>query len=120
MSLLGFTQSGAQIAGRMSNDGAVHISEQPPAGLPVTHLQVSAGTVSAEHLAANAARRFLLIQNQHASAVIYAAFGVAAQTTNGVKIKPGEALLLGSGLCPTAGVNLISDTASTAVHIVHA
>ncbi len=42
-----------------------------------------------QFLAANARRKYLLIQNNDTAGIIYVSFGVAATAVNGVKILPG-------------------------------
>lgn len=44
---------------------------------------------SAQLVAANAARKYLLIQNNDATGTIYIAFGAAATLANGIKLTPG-------------------------------
>lgn len=67
---------------------------------------------SAQLLAANAARRFLMIQNKHASGNLFINLaGVAATTANGIKLPPDGVLLL-DVFPPGAAVFAIGDIAS--------
>lgn len=76
--------------------------------------QKTVTSASAQVLAANAARRYLLIQNNDASGVIYVTLnGVAATTTNGIKIDAGGSLEL-QGYVPTGAINAIGSIASNA------
>lgn len=69
------------------------------------------GVVSASLLAANAARRFLLLQNKHATGNVWVNLaGAAATTANGVKLSPGMSLLLDT-FCPTGEIFAIGDVA---------
>lgn len=72
---------------------------------------------SAQLLAANAARRFLLVQNKDASGNIWVTLdGSAATAGNGVKISPGGSLILDT-YAPTGEIRAIGDIASN-VNIV--
>lgn len=67
---------------------------------------------SAQLLAANAARQYLLIQNQDPSGILWIGFGAGAVTTaNGVRIIPGGAYEL-VGVCSTQAIQAIGDIAS--------
>ena len=73
---------------------------------------------SGELLAANAARRMLLIQNNDAAGNIYVTTdGSAATTANGIKIEPAGLIML-DVFCPSGAVNAIGDIASNANVIV--
>lgn len=67
---------------------------------------------SAQLVAANASREYLLIQNNHPSASVFINFGAAAALTGCVKIIPGGAFELGSGVVTTQQINAIGDVAS--------
>jgi hypothetical protein len=72
-------------------------------------------SASAQLLAANANRRFLLIQNKDASGAIYLNFaGAAATLANGIKIGPGEAYESSAGWVSSAAIYAIGDIASNA------
>lgn len=74
---------------------------------------------SGQLLAANASRRYLLVQNNHATADLYVNLaGAAATTAAGVKIPAGGSLEL-AGYVPTAAITAIGSVASnTAVVVV--
>ena len=78
----------------------------------VTDTTVS--TTSVEAIAANTSRRYLLIQNTHATNDLFINFGGAA-TTSDIQVAAGgnyEALI-----APTESVNLIASAAGTTVVI---
>lgn len=78
----------------------------------VTQAQKTVTNASAEMIAANTARRFLLIQNKSASGTLYLNLsGVAATTANGLQIGPGDSLSL-ENFVPTGAVHAIGDIAS--------
>lgn len=70
-------------------------------------------------LAANPARQYLLIQNQHTAGSVWVAFGKAATTTAGVRIAAGGSLEL-AAIAPTQDVRVIGDVAHTALVTVEA
>lgn len=74
----------------------------------------SVGVASATLLAANPARKYLLIQNNDAAATIYVAFGKAATVAAGVKIIAGGAYEL-VGIVTTQEVRAIASSATTTV-----
>ena len=83
-----------------------------------THTEVSVGTSASTALAVAVTperRCSVIIQNQHASAVVTVIF--AATGTAGLKVKAGESISLDNynGI-----VRCVSDTASTPVHIAYA
>lgn len=62
------------------------------ASAPVVSPTNTAKTVtnaSSQLLAANAGRKYLLIQNKDSAGTIYVSFGAAATVANGIKISPG-------------------------------
>lgn len=61
---------------------------------------------ASDAVAENLSRRFLLVQNTHASAVLYVAFGVDATTSNGMRITAGGSLLL-DNFVPRSRVSLL-------------
>lgn len=76
-------------------------------------------TTSAQLVAANASRRYLLIQNKDAAGVIYVNFGAGAATTaNGVKIAAGGSFSADSSFCPNTAIQAIGDIASNANVVV--
>lgn len=70
-------------------------------------------TASAQMVADNAARQYLLIQNKDATGNVWVNFGAAATQANGVKIAPGGAWET-SSVTPTNAVHAIGDIASNA------
>lgn len=95
--------------------GSISVSSNTVAR--VTGLASSAKTVtstSAQMLAANAGRSYLLIQNNHGSASIFINFGAAATLAGCIKIAAGGAYELGAGLVCTDAIHAIGDTASNA------
>ena len=83
-----------------------------------THTEVSVGTSASTALAVAVTperRCSVIIQNQHASAVVTVIF--AATGTAGLKVKAGESISLDNynGI-----VRCVSDTAATPVHIAYA
>lgn len=62
-------------------------------------------------LAANAARKFLMIQNKDAAGNIYIVFGAAATVALGIKIAPGQTLTLDAKV-PAGSINAIGDIAN--------
>lgn len=73
---------------------------------------------SAQMLAANANRSYLLIQNNDLSGAIFINFGAAATLGGCAKIAPGGAFELGSGVACTDAVYAIGDSASNANVVV--
>lgn len=95
-----------------------HISISSPFLSGFTHTTVSVGTTSAVALdaAITPARRVaVIIQNQHASAVITVRF--AESGTEGFKVKAGESISLDNY---NGHIRCSSDTAATPVHIAYA
>ena len=83
-----------------------------------TQAAATVTNTSAQLVAANSARRYLLIQNKDASRDIYVNLtGVAATTANGIKIPAGGSLEL-ANYCPTAAVFAIGSIASNANIVV--
>lgn len=81
---------------------------------PATQAAATVTTASAQLLATNAARRFLLIQNKDPAGVIWLNFaGAAATQANGVRIGPGDSLSLEAWV-PTGAIFAIGDIASNA------
>lgn len=102
--------SNINISGTVSNGSQVRKALTNTAG--------SVGLASAQLVAANASRDYLLIQNTHATANIYVRVdGGAASNTTGVKIGPGGSYELASTV-PIGAIMAISDTAATPVVIV--
>jgi hypothetical protein len=79
-----------------------------------TQAQKTVTNASATMLTANTARRYLLIQNNDATGDIYVTTnGVAATTTNGIKIRAGGSYEI-QGFAPTGAINAIGSIASNA------
>ena len=83
-----------------------------------THATVTVGTSASTALAVAVTperRCSVIIQNQHATAVVTVIF--AASGTDGLKVKAGESISLDNynGI-----VRCVSDTAATPVHIAYA
>ena len=83
-----------------------------------THATVTVGTSASTALAVAVTperRCSVIIQNQHATALVTVIF--AASGTDGLKVKAGESISLDNynGI-----VRCVSDTASTPVHIAYA
>jgi hypothetical protein len=95
---------------RMSISG--NISAQAKNGTP-TQAAATVTTTSAQLVAANANRRYLLVQNKSTSGTIYLNFaGAAATTANGLKIGIGEAYESSAAWVSSAQINAIGDIAS--------
>lgn len=81
---------------------------------PFTQGRVSLTNANQAIVAANAARRYLLIQNNDASAIMRINLaGVAATAAQGIRLEAGESLEL-VGFQSTAAINAIMETASAA------
>lgn len=79
-----------------------------------TQDQKTVTNASAQLLAANAARRYLLIQNNDTAGIMYVTLdGTAATTAKGIKIDPGGVLEL-NGYSTTAAIFAIGSIASNA------
>lgn len=119
----------AKVGGSIALSGAVALDAATLAALesvsinnqqgPFTSTAKTVTNASGSMVAANAARRYLLIQNNHATGNIFVNLaGVAATTANGVKIAPGGSLEL-QGYVPNGQIFAIGDIASnTAVLVV--
>lgn len=93
--------------------GAVTLSgTAETASAPQAYAQAAASVdvTSAQLLAAKTDRRFLLIQNKHASKNIWLNLaGAAATTANGVKLAPGGSLLIDQA-APSGAIFAIGET----------
>jgi glutamate 5-kinase len=69
--------------------------------------------VSAQLLAANVNRAYLIIQNKDSAGTIYVNFGAAATVANGIAIAPGGAYEL-NGTCSTQQIFAIGSIGSNA------
>lgn len=98
--------------------GAVDVKSSVPArSSAFTNTQNTVTNASAQLVAANSQRNYLLIQNNHASANVFVVFGAAATTAAGVKVIPGGAYEL-AGAVSTQAVFAIGDAASNTAVIV--
>lgn len=78
----------------------------------MTQAAANVTNASAQLLAAKPLRRFLLVQNNHATASVFLNLaGAAATVAAGVKLEPGGSLLL-DNFVPSAAIFAIGDTAS--------
>jgi hypothetical protein len=83
-----------------------------------THATVTVGTSAStalDHAPTPTRRISVIIQNQHATAVVTVRFSESG--TEGFKVKPGESISLDNY---NGHVRCSSDTASTPVHIAYA
>lgn len=79
-----------------------------------TQAQKTVTNATGQVLAANASRRYLLIQNNDASGVIYVTLdGTAATTAKGIKIDAGGSIEL-QNFVPNGAINAIGSIASNA------
>lgn len=77
-----------------------------------TNTQKTVTSASAQLIAANAARRFLIVQNKDAAGRIWLYFGAAAATkANGLLLEPGAGIEL-NDCVPTTEIRAIGDAAS--------
>lgn len=82
-----------------------------------TNTQASITASSQAILAANSARKYLLIQNNDSAAILYVTFGATATAANGVKIPPGGNYELNSNI-PSNSVNIIGSAITSNVIVV--
>lgn len=74
-----------------------------------THTSISVATTQAQVIAANAARTYLLIQNQDATNPIWIRFGsTAAANGTSIKIIAGASLVFEGSMVPNTAINAIS------------
>jgi hypothetical protein len=98
-------------------NATIAISDQPPVRFTGTSQQHTATTTSSQLVPANAARKFIMVQNKDASLDIYLGFGVTATTANGFVLKAGASMTLDAAVCTNA-INTICP-AGTNANIVH-
>lgn len=91
---------------------AVTSNKVPQSGAFV-NVNATVTNASAQLLAANAARQYLLVQNKDTAGSIYLNFGAAATVANGVAIGPGGVYEL-TGIASTQAINAIGSIASNA------
>lgn len=118
------TTQAVQLVARLGN--SVSYDKAPTGGVELVGQQGAmvqtakdVTSASGELLAAKPLRRFLLVQNNHATASVFLNMsGAAATVAAGVKVGPGGSLLLDQ-FVPSAAIFAIGDTASnTAVVVV--
>lgn len=97
--------------------GNVQVTSLVPTRSAGTNTQATVTNTSAQLVAANASRSYLLIQNKDATGNIYVTFGAAATVANGLLIPPGGSYELNCNIL-TAQVNAIGDIASNANVVV--
>lgn len=94
--------------------GAVSVTSTVPAQSQPANTAKTVTNVSAQLLAANAARKSLFIQNKDAAGTIWLNFGAGAATqANGMQLLPGEEQEWESCI-PTTAIQAIGDAASNA------
>ncbi len=100
---------------RISDTGRVLVdgSGAAASNTPYTNTGVTVTNASQQFLAANASRKYLLIQNKDATGTIYVNFGAAATVANGVRLTPGAVYEM-TGMPPNNSINIIGDIASNA------
>lgn len=93
--------------------GNIDVDNLPANNGAFTQGYATITTANAVCLAANANRRYLLLQNKSSSGNLYFTFdGTAATTTLGVHVPPGGSIEI-QGYCPTAAIQVIADAAGT-------
>lgn len=97
-----------RIAGTVSISGGTNLGNSAPA---VT-------TASTVLIAANANRKYLLIQNNHGAGIIYLNFSAPATVGNGLRVKPDGAYESTGQAVHLGAVNVIGDVANNAVIVV--
>lgn len=99
----------------VGNVNVVNVAGVMPSQSAATQAQRTVTNASAQLIAANAARSFLLIQNKSLTGTIWLNLaGAAATQANGVKLEPGESLELSGVRLPSGAVFAIGDIASNA------
>lgn len=68
-------------------------------------------------VAASASRNYVLIQNKHATASVFIAFGTAATVAGGIRIGPGGAYETGQ-VAPTSAIRAIGDEPTNSAVVV--
>lgn len=78
-----------------------------------THTTVSVGAASGLALAANGARNSLVLQNDHATQVVYCKFGATAVLNQGIRVNAAGGILTFDYTVPTGLLNCIATGAAT-------
>lgn len=98
--------------------GSIAVAELPAVAVAMTQTANAVGVASAQLVAANAARRFLLIQNTDAAANVFLnVAGAAAVLNQGVKLSPGASVLFDVAT-PGGAVFAIASAATAAGAVV--
>lgn len=100
--------------------GSVAVSYMPATAQAMTQSAPAVGLASAQILAAKPDRRFLMLQNKHASAKIHVNLtGAAAAAADGIMLSPGASLVL--DVCvPSGAITAISDVDAITITAVEA
>lgn len=112
--------SGVIIAGDIDfkDDQFVGVVSVSNVNGPMVNTAKTVTNASAQLVAANASRRFLLIQNKDAAGNLFVTLdGTAATTANGIKIGSGSTLIL-DVFAPVGAIFAIGDVASNANIVV--
>lgn len=116
------TSTGGGVVKFVTRKGSEVRYDTPPNGLVTvtntagdfTQAQATVTNASGQLLAAKTNRRYLMVQNNDASADVYVTLdGTAATTAKGIKIAAGGSLEL-QGYLPTGQINAIGSVASNA------
>jgi len=94
-----------------------NVSLTSPINATGSNAQATVTTTAAQLVAANTARKYLLIQNKDVTGNIWINFGGTATQANGIKIAPGGSYELNSAIL-TGAISAISDIASNANIVV--
>jgi hypothetical protein len=105
----------AKVGGSVTVSGAIDLGA--PVNATGSNAQKTVTNASASMVAANATRKYLLIQNKDAAGDIYINFGAAATMDNGLKIAAGGSFELNSNIL-TAQIFAIGSIASNANIVV--
>lgn len=98
--------------------GSIAVASTPSPAVPYTQTAPAVGTASGLLVAANAARRVLLVQNNSTGGQnVFLNLAGGAATTGGVKLAPGASLVLDVAT-PSGAVNAIADAAGAVVVVV--
>lgn len=103
------------------NRGAASVdvtSQVPGRTGSITQVAQTVTTVASTILTANANRKYLLLQNQHATGNVWVNFQTTATTTNGIKIVPGGFLSMDALMVSTQAISAIGDVASNTAFMV--
>lgn len=92
-------------------NGNVTVTSLVPTRATGANSQKTVTNASAQLVAANPSRAYLLIQNNDATGIVYVAFGAEATVANGVRIAPGGSYELNCNIL-TGQVNAIGSIAS--------